>query len=79
MSGIVPDGWTGTIVNDRQMPDFDEEVAPQGKKWECCSACQGKGKVLVDDVASLPRPGSVPLSAGASDGLRRYSTCMVWI
>lgn len=62
------------IASDRQMIDLEGEVAPQGKKWECCSACQGKGKVLVDDddIASIHRPNSVPLSAGGSDGVRRY-------
>jgi hypothetical protein len=62
------DGWPGTMRNDRRMIGFEDEVAaPQGKKWECCTTCQGRGKVLVDDVVSIPRAGSVPLG----DGLRR--------
>jgi hypothetical protein len=72
MSSIVGDGWPGTIGNDRRMADFDEEVAPQGKKWQCCNTCQGKGKVLVDVEIPIPRAFSVPLGAGGSDSLRRY-------
>jgi hypothetical protein len=72
MSSIVGDGWPQTIGNDRRMTDFDNEVAPQGKKWKCCSACQGKGKVLVDVEIPVLRAFSVPFSAGGSDGIRRY-------
>jgi hypothetical protein len=75
MSTVPSDGWApGTVANDRQMIDWDDETPPQGKKWECCSACQGKGKVLVDDdvAASIQRPGSVPLSTGGSDGVKRF-------
>jgi hypothetical protein len=73
MSLISTDGWTGTIDNDRQMIDFDDDVALQGKKWECCPTCQGKGKVLVDDRSVIPRAGSVPLSTGQNDGTKRCS------
>jgi hypothetical protein len=60
------------IASDQRMIDFDEDVAPQGKKWECCTACLGRGRILVDDVASIPRPISAPLSVGgASDGIKR--------
>lgn len=72
MYSIVGDGWPGTIGNDRQVMYFDDEVAPQGKKWQCCTACQGKGKILVDVEIPVPRAFSVPLSAGGSDGIRRY-------
>lgn len=39
--------WAGVLPEDRQIQG-DVEVAPEGKRWECCSTCQGKGKVLVD-------------------------------
>jgi hypothetical protein len=39
--------WTGVLPEDRQIPGV-VEVAPEGKRWECCTTCQGKGKVLVD-------------------------------
>jgi hypothetical protein len=67
-------GWVlqtreeGTI-GDRQMIDFREDlIAPEGKRWECCGTCQGKGKVLVDDTP--PRSASAGI---ISDGLR-YSS-----
>jgi hypothetical protein len=69
MSAQASDGWPGTIINDRRMIDFEDEIAPAGKKWECCAACQGKGKVLVDDIIPVIRPESTPLS----DGLKRFS------
>ena len=78
MSSIVGDGWPGTIGNDRQMIDFDHEVAPQGKKWQCCTTCQGKGKILVDVEIPVPRAFSVPLSGGGSDGIRRYFLQHFW-
>ena len=68
MSAQTSDGWPGTVINDRRMIDFEDEIAPPGKKWECCTACQGKGKILVDDIIPVPRPESTPLS----DGLKRY-------
>lgn len=71
MSSIVGDGWSQTIGNDRQMTAFDNEVAPEGKQWQCCIACQGKGKVLVDVEIPAPTPISVAFSAAGSDGLRR--------
>lgn len=72
MSTIVGDGWPGTIENDRRMTGFDDEVAPEGKKWQCCNTCQGKGKILVDVEIPIPRAFSVPLGTGGSDGIRRY-------
>jgi hypothetical protein len=48
-------GWVlqnrdSLTIEDRQMIDSGEDIAPEGKKWECCTTCQGKGKVLVDDI-----------------------------
>ena len=71
MSSIVGDGWPETIGNDRQMTDIDNEIAPQGKQWQCCTTCQGKGKVLVDVEIPAPTAISVSLSAAGSDGLKR--------
>ena len=73
MAAMPRDGWPGT---DRRMIDLNsdnDEPVPQGKKWECCTACQGRGKILVDDVVvgNIPRAGSVPLNAGTDDGVRR--------
>lgn len=70
MSSIVGDGWPETIGNDRQMTDIDNEIAPQGKQWQCCTTCQGKGKVLVDVEIPAPTAISVSLSAAGSDGLK---------
>ena len=57
---------------DQAMIDF-EELAPEGKKWECCAACGGKGRILVDDVGYvISRAGSVPPSTSGSDGVKRY-------
>ena len=81
MVSIARDGWPGTT--DRRMIDMgssssdSKAPAPQGKKWECCTACQGRGKVLVDDVQA-PQAGSVPLSAGTEDGVKRYVSRTVW-
>jgi len=55
------------------MIDVDEDIAPEGKKWECCAACGGKGKILVDVVgAVISRAESVPPSTSGSDGLKRH-------
>lgn len=75
MTAVTRDGWPGT---DRRMIDLNsdnDEPVPRGKKWECCAACQGKGKILVDDVvvisnSNIPRAGSVPLTGGTEDGVR---------
>jgi hypothetical protein len=67
----------GTLGTDQRMIDFDEDAAPQGKKWECCTACQGRGKVLVDDPDSIARVASVPLSSSVSDVLRRYPSFFI--
>ena len=60
-------GWTASLQemrNDRRKfenntPDTPEPqqpgVPPEGKKWECCTACNGLGKVLVDDVPEIKR------------------------
>lgn len=32
-----------------------QEITPEGKKWECCAACNGLGKVLVDDIPEVKR------------------------
>ena len=76
MAAVTRDGWPGTGQRMIGLDNPDNEApAPQGKKWECCTSCQGRGKVLVDDVggggSSIPRPGSVPLSAGAEERTRR--------
>jgi len=59
-------------MDDRQMivKSEDESAAPEGKRWVCCTACQGAGKILVDDVGMVSRPGSV---SNGSDGVRRYA------
>jgi hypothetical protein len=44
------------------------EVAPEGKRWECCSACQGKGKVLVDENVVIIQSDSA--GTGGSDEKR---------
>jgi len=70
MSRLSFDGWTGPGTNghDRRMIDIvDDELAPPGKKWECCAACQGTGKVLVD---VLPLPS--PRTAVTPEPMRRY-------
>lgn len=54
------------------MTDFDDEAASQGKKWICCTTCQGKGKVLVDVDIPTPKALSVSPGAGGIEGLRRY-------
>jgi hypothetical protein len=76
MTAVTRDGWPGT---DRRMIDLNsdnDDPVPRGKKWECCTACQGRGKILVDDVvvisnSNIPRAGSVPLTGGTEDGVRR--------
>ena len=47
-------GWTVSFpeMKDRRMM---EDIAPEGKKWECCTACNGAGKVLVDDIPEVKR------------------------
>jgi len=74
-----PDEFGGQ--GDLQMADFDEEPAPDGKKWECCMACGGRGKVLVDDVTFIPRPRSVSVTPSivGSDGIKRYFPCFLVI
>jgi len=74
-----PDEFGGQ--GDLHMADFDEEPAPEGKKWECCIACGGRGKVLVDDVTFIPRPRSVSVtpSVVGSDGMKRYIPCFLVI
>ena len=43
--------------------------APEGRRWVCCVACQGTGKVLVDDAGATSRPDS---ASNGSDGIKRY-------
>ena len=49
------------MTDARQMIS-QEDVAPQGKRWVCCTACQGMGRVLLD-VTEPPavRPPSTPV------------------
>ena len=85
MAAVTRDGWpSGT--DRRRRPGMidsdndDQAPPPPGKKWECCTACHGRGKILVDDVvisSSIPRAGSVPLNAGTEEGTRRYSP-LLW-
>jgi hypothetical protein len=45
-------------MKDRQMMMMMEDSnrsTPEGKKWECCTACNGAGKVLVDDIPEVKR------------------------
>jgi hypothetical protein len=66
---VHPDqNWT-CVDELVQMRGLGEDVPPEGKKWVCCTACSGKGKVLVDDIS---RPESVPLSNAGSEGMKRY-------
>lgn len=46
-------GWTVSLpeMKDRRM--MDDGITPDGKKWECCTACNGRGKILVDDIPEL--------------------------
>lgn len=87
MAAVTRDGWPlGT--DQRRRPqgmidsDNDDQALPPGKKWECCTACHGRGKILVDDVvissSSIPRAGSVPLNAGTEEATRRYSLPLFW-
>jgi hypothetical protein len=59
-------------VEDRQMTvKTEDDGTPEGKRWTCCIACHGTGRVLVDDVGIPSRPESV---SNGSDGIRRYSS-----
>jgi hypothetical protein len=68
MTSLFPRDGTSTADNDRRMM-IDFEDTPDGKKWECCPTCNGKGKVLTDEIK---REESVPLSITGSDGNKRY-------
>jgi hypothetical protein len=37
------------------MVEDSNRSTPEGKKWECCTACNGQGKVLVDDIPEVKR------------------------
>jgi hypothetical protein len=77
MSALASDPWRpGAATNGSEMADFDEEMPPQGKKWECCATCQGKGKILVDDTQAVPRAESVPLSPSLNPLKRSRNRCM---
>jgi hypothetical protein len=59
-------GWTATVpeMKDRRMMMMEDSnrSTPEGKKWECCTACNGRGKVLVDDIPEVkryPHPASL--------------------
>ena len=87
MAAVTRDGWPPGTDRRRGRgmidSDNDEQATPPGKKWECCTACQGRGKVLVDDVvsSSIPRAGSVPpLNPGAdAEGIRRYALIYIFL
>jgi len=48
--------WTVSLpeMKDRR-GTTGQEITPEGKKWECCAACNGLGKVLVDDIPEVKR------------------------
>lgn len=51
-------GWTVSLQemrNDRRKFEENTPDAPEGKKWDCCTACNGRGKVLVDDIPEVKR------------------------
>jgi hypothetical protein len=46
-------GWTVSLTEMKDRQGIDG--VPEGKKWECCTACNGSGKVLVDDIPEIKR------------------------
>lgn len=60
-------GWTVSLSEMKDRRTMEDGLAPEGKKLECCTACNGRGKILVDDIPEVKR--YVPLRVCGSDGV----------
>jgi hypothetical protein len=46
-------GWSVSLTEMKDRRMMQDDITPEGKKWECCTACDGRGKILVDDIPEV--------------------------
>jgi len=46
-------GWSVSLTEMKDRRMMEDAITPEGKKWECCTACNGRGKILVDDIPEV--------------------------